>query len=216
MSSISRTAIDLFAGAGGATQGLKDAGVNVLAAIEIDKDAGQTYSRNHPEVKLFRRDIRYVSAVSLRRELGLDRGELSIIKACPPCQGFSTLSGGRIAIDDVRNSLILQVRKFVSEFRPAYVLIENVPGLRKDSRLKIFTQFLEAKGYAMHQYLVDAKDFGVPQRRKRLIVLGARSGSNTLPRSLPVRPIAERTVRNALEGLEVLCSSSDLLNIPRK
>lgn len=210
------TAIDLFAGAGGATQGLRDAGVNVLAAVEIDGDAAETYSRNHRDVKLVVKDIKRVSATSLRRDLGLDVGELSILKACPPCQGFSTLSGGRISMDDVRNSLILQVRKFVSKFQPSYVIIENVPGLRKDPRLSAFVAFLRAKKYAVSTYVVDAKDFGVPQRRKRFIVLGSRIGAEVLPPSLPCKKFKQRSVRDAFFGLENLCGAADPLSVARK
>lgn len=209
------SAIDLFAGAGGATQGLKDAGVNVLAAVEIDKDAANTYSQNHPGVKLFIKDIKRVSAASLRRDLALDIGELSVLKACPPCQGFSTLSGGRISMDDVRNSLILQVRKFVSEFQPSYVIIENVPGLRKDSRLGAFVAFLNSKKYAVSTYVVDAKDFGVPQRRKRFIVLASRDGAAALPAFLPNKKFEQRSVKDAFSALERLRDPADPLSVAR-
>ncbi|HEX9734629.1 MAG TPA: DNA cytosine methyltransferase [Thermoanaerobaculia bacterium] len=167
------TAVDLFAGAGGATQGLKNAGFWVLAAVENDDSAAKTFSANHPETKLLQDDIKSVDAGGLRAELGLDVGELTLLKACPPCQGYSALGSGDP--DDERNDLVLQAWRFVREFIPKAVTVENVPGLARDPRLALVVRRLRAIGYKVRSYLADAVDFGVPQRRRRLIVVAVRS-----------------------------------------
>jgi DNA (cytosine-5)-methyltransferase 1 len=175
------TAVDLFAGAGGATQGLRQADVNVVAAVESEGRAAASYRLNHPAVLLKEQDIRSIDAARLRRELRLRPGQLDLLKACPPCQGFSTLASGDV--DEARNDLVLDVMRFVIAFRPKVVVLENVPGLRRDSRLTTFCESLsDALGYSFRSYLVDASALGVPQRRKRLIVLGV---SRRIRRRLP-------------------------------
>lgn len=86
------TAIDLFSGAGGATQGLADAGFDVIGAVEFDAIAAESYRLNHPAVRLWEQDIKTLTAIGVGRELRLAPGELGLLKACPPCQGFSSLA----------------------------------------------------------------------------------------------------------------------------
>ena len=166
------TAIDLFAGAGGATQGLMEAGFRVLAAIENDLSAAASYKANHPEVWLEARDITQIDQNKFRRALGLKRSALSLLKACPPCQGHSSLN--RIGKDDPRNELISYVWLFVREFKPKVVLLENVPRIQNDFRLLAFIEQLASAGYNIQKAILDARDFGVPQRRKRFILMAVR------------------------------------------
>jgi DNA (cytosine-5)-methyltransferase 1 len=163
------TVIDLFAGAGGATQGLVDAGWQVLAAIENDEMAARTYKANHPDVEVIDKDIESVDPAALRASLELPKGALTLLKACPPCQGYSSLGPGKD--DDPRNDLVAEVWKFVQEFRPRAVLLENVPRLDGDPRLELLLRRMRGAGYGARCYIVDAVSFGVPQRRRRLIVL---------------------------------------------
>jgi len=173
-----RTAIDLFAGAGGATQGLRDAGFDVIAAAENDPRAAASFAANHPGV-LLAGDVRQVEPWRLRLLLGLRTGELDLLKACPPCQGFSSLARGEV--DGDRNDLVLDVDRFVRAFRPKVILLKNVPGLARDARLSALLASLTAVGYAHQQYTVDAQQFGVPQRRRRLIVIAVRCDIATNP-----------------------------------
>lgn len=166
------TAIDLYAGAGGATQGLTDAGIRVLAAVENNPAAASTFRANHGAVRMLDRDIRKVRPTRLRRQLRLEPGQLGIIQACPPCPSWSTL--GEKSKDDPRRELIQQVGRFIRAFSPRAFIIENVPGLAADPRLaKLLTQ-ARARGYSTNTYLVEATDAGVPQRRRRLIAIGVR------------------------------------------
>ena len=167
------TALDLFAGAGGATQGLKDAGYRVLAAVEKCADAVRTFSANHPEVRVLERDIRRVDPGTLRKSLKLPVGDLDLITACPPCQSFSTL--GRMDAADSRNDLIAETERFAREFLPTAIVFENVPGVARDRRFELLRSHLEAIGYHdFRAYDLFASDFGVPQRRRRLIAIALR------------------------------------------
>ncbi|MGP2436086.1 DNA cytosine methyltransferase [Streptomyces sp. JW3] len=213
------SAIDLFAGAGGATRGLRDAGLNVLAAVENDPEASETYRRNHPRVKLINADIRQVNPVGLLSSLGLEPGQLGLLKACPPCQGFSSLAKG--AVDEDRNDLVLDVVRFVKVFRPKILLLENVPGLQRDSRLSALVAQLGAVGYLFRGMSLDATSFGVPQRRKRFILFGVRSDlefseDEDLLRLLPAAfTTTRRTARHALDHLKRYRRDNDPLDTYR-
>lgn len=179
---VRQLAVDLFAGAGGASQGLVDAGFTVVAAIENDANAAASYRQNHPGVKLLDRDITGVQPLDLAEELGLDHGGLAILNACPPCQGFSTLGSGDA--DDARNDLIGEVWRFVSAFRPRAMVVENVPGIRWDDRLEHLLRQARGAGYAARGYTLEASKFGVPQRRRRHLVIAVRQPTQPLPADL--------------------------------
>ncbi len=179
----SLTAVDLFSGAGGTTQGLRDAGYRVLAAVEKDSDAAQTFAANHPDTELFDREIRHVQAPALARQLRVSEERLGLLTACPPCQPFSTLGSGDAA--DPRNALVSSISRFVEHLRPRAVVLENVPGLRDEPRFLSLVAELEDK-FDVAEYVVQATDFGVPQSRRRVIVIGIeRSAEVTLPDDLP-------------------------------
>jgi DNA (cytosine-5)-methyltransferase 1 len=209
------TAVDLFAGAGGATQGLRDVGFDVLGAVENDVAAAASYALNHPEVRLWSEDIRRVPAQRMRRDLALQAGELTLLKACPPCQGFSSLAEGRAAVDELQNDLVLDIRRFVRALRPRALLLENVPGLGRDARARTLVSFLDSLGYSSRQYKVNAQDFGVPQRRKRLIIVAARGLQRKLPEVLNGAGLdggAPATVRTAFAQLATELMENDQLN----
>ncbi len=172
----------MFAGAGGASQGLIDAGYHVVAAVENDADAAASYTANHPGVRVLEEDIAAVDAAGLARELKLGHGELNLLNACPPCQGFSTL--GSDDADDPRNDLIREVWRFVSAFRPRAVVVENVPGISRDARLAHLLRQARGAGYAARGYTLEASEFGVPQRRRRHLVIAVRQPSRPLPSQL--------------------------------
>ncbi|WP_333616971.1 DNA cytosine methyltransferase [Acinetobacter variabilis] len=177
----SLTAIDLFCGAGGLTEGLKQAGFNVIAGVEINSIAAETYKLNHPEVKCFENDICLLSATELMDSLNLKKGELDLLAGCPPCQGFSTLRTRKkvLAHSDDRNELIFEYLRLVEELLPKSIMLENVPALAKDHRMFDFLEHIKKLGYLVTDNSVqveDASDYGVPQRRKRMILKVSRIG----------------------------------------
>ncbi len=198
-------AIDLFSGAGGATQGLIDAGYRVIAAIESEGNAAATYRLNHPEVVLFEQDIRLLRPGIMRRGLHIRKGRLTLLKACPPCQGFSSLN--RKAVDDQQNDLVLVTLTFVQEFEPKAVLIENVPGLQRNDRFELLCTKLREMGYDLRSFVVSAADFGVPQRRRRLVVLATR---RPLPGFCDVRELIPKVHRR-----EPMTAGEQLSNLYR-
>jgi DNA (cytosine-5)-methyltransferase 1 len=203
-------AVDLFAGCGGLTRGLRDAGFDVVGAIEIDPLAVETYRRNHPEVVLWPKDITKVKTETVRRRLGLVKGELELLAGCPPCQGFSkmrTLNGGR-PVRDRRNDLVFEFVRFARHLLPKALMLENVPGLMADARMRRVVDELQAAGYHLDYRVLDAADYGVPQRRKRLILLGSRFGPVVPARTSRTR----RTVREAIGVLRAPGESGDELH----
>lgn len=214
------SAVDLFAGAGGATRGLRDAGFEMLAAVENDLEAAETYRRNHPRVSVLAQDVRSVDPQTLLAEAALPPGKLDLLKACPPCQGFSTLAKG--VVDERRNDLVLDTFRFVQTLRPRIVLLENVPGLARDRRLPQLQGLLAGIGYQFRTSKLDAAVFGVPQRRKRFICFAVREDvscefdgdlTDLLPRSFRT---ARRTAGQALAQLARYSRPDDPLNMHRK
>lgn len=204
------TAIDLFAGAGGLTEGLKQAGFKVLGAVEIDALATETYRMNHPRVRMWHTDIMRLSGADVRRTLRLKKGQLDLSAGCPPCQGFSamrTLNGGREVRDD-RNDLIFQFLRLVEQLEPKSIMMENVPGLMADDRMRRVRRALIKLGYHVDCRILDAADYGVPQRRRRMILLAARS---TSIRVTP-KQSGRKTVHDAIHHLPRAGNSGDPLH----
>src|SRR6266853_5348254 len=136
-----KIALDLFCGCGGLTLGLKQAGFRVSWAVDVDSLSVETYRVNHPEVLVRETDIRRLDADEVRIELGLARGELSLLAGCPPCEGFSTLRtlNGSKRVTEAKNDLVLDFLRFARAFEPRAIMLENVPALAEDER---FAQLL--------------------------------------------------------------------------
>lgn len=208
-------AIDLFSGCGGLTLGLKQAGFNVLSAVEIDPIAVRTYKANHRDVAVVHSDIVELSAAGLRRQLGLQSGQLDLLAGCPPCQGFSTLRtrNGAKRNRDSRNTLIQEMLRFARAFKPKAIMMENVPRLVQHKPFRDFCAGLRQLGYRLTFDIKDASRYGVPQRRRRLILLASRGFD--IEFATEVR--RKRTVRNAIGRLSEPGKGRDKLhNIPEK
>ncbi len=206
-------AIDLFAGCGGLTTGLKQAGFSVIGAVEIEPVAVETYSKNHRNVRVWARDIRAIAPRELLETLKIKPGELDLLAGCPPCQGFSKMTerlrrGSRKS--DSRNDLVLEFLRFVRAMRPRSLMLENVPGLLHDPRFRNLTEQLYRLGYACHSAVLDAADYGVPQRRNRLILVGGRAGPVPFGRSTTKAV----TVFDAFKELDRLAKDDILHNLP--
>lgn len=203
-------AVDLFAGAGGLSLGLSDAGFHVMGAIELDPLAAETYRINHADTYLWECDIRDITGPEMLDELSLRKGELDLLASCPPCQGFSsvrTLNGGR-EVDDVRNDLIEDVARLVHEIEPRAVMMENVPALLNEERRDRFVDNLKGLNYDVKDTVLDVRDYGVPQRRPRYVLLAVQGGkSRFAPRARRVK-----SVREAIGNLPPAGSSGDPLH----
>lgn len=203
-------AIDIFSGSGGMTTGLKRAGFKVIGAIEIEPLAVETYKRNHKGATVWATDIRNLPVTKVKRQIGLRKGTIDLIAGCPPCEGFSemrTLKGTK-KIKDPRNQLIFEFLRFVRELKPKVVMLENVPGLAKNWRFRKFCSELSALGYDYEFRTFNAADFGVPQRRKRLILLASRVGKINFAMPDP----NHRTVRMTIASLPPRGRSGDPLH----
>ncbi len=196
-----------------------EAGFSVLGAVEIESDAAATHAKNHPGSHLWETDIRALQASKVRKQLGLAPGELTLLKTCPPCQGFSSLASGKGLTDHERNDLVLHTVRFVRALMPQAVLLENVPGLAKDARLQYVRDSLYSLGYVSMVYRFEASDFAVPQRRRRLIMLAVRGKRRTLPDDIAeIIPDLRGSVsvRAAFSELEDTYRAGDPLNRHRK
>jgi DNA (cytosine-5)-methyltransferase 1 len=170
------TTIDLFCGAGGITEGFRRAGFECLYANDINRWAIETFRANHPGTYAENRPIEQVDAAALRSELELEPGELDVIVGGPPCQGFSINAPERF-LEDPRNSLFKHYIRFLDEFKPKTLLIENVPGMLSLAGGVIFEQILKelrGHGYNVQARILFAAHYGVPQERWRTIILGSR------------------------------------------
>lgn len=189
-------AVDLFAGCGGLTAGLKRAGFRVVSAVEIDNLAASTYSSNHPEVNLLHKDIIEVQWKELLPKGG---ASIDLVAGCPPCQGFSRVRRHNrpFAADDPRNSLVEQYRRIVEELEPLAVFMENVPGIERDERFHSFVARLKEMGYTVSCETLELSDYGVPQRRSRVVVLAGKGFAIPMPRPRHKK----KTVRDAIGAL---------------
>lgn len=192
------TALDLFCGSGGVTLGLKNAGFQVLGAVDLDPTACETYRKNHKKVKLIERDIRDIKPSEFS---GAAKGRLDLIAVCAPCQPFSSQNRMR-SRNDERARLILEALPFIEAFEPRLVFLENVPGLEARPVYREFTEKLEENGYNISPPLcLDAAELGVPQRRQRMVMIAAKGVS--LDVAIAIAKTAKKTVRNTLEGLPI-------------
>jgi DNA (cytosine-5)-methyltransferase 1 len=204
------TAVDLFSGCGGLSVGLQQAGFHVAAAVEIDKKAQATYSLNHPEVRLYAEDIRKLDVALVLAESGLQRGELDLLAGCPPCQGFSRLrtKNKGSSVYDPRNNLVSDFLRFIKEMLPKSIMMENVPALANDARFQSLCDAISDLGYKYVVHVLDAADYSVPQRRKRLILLASRVHAPVIAEKRTDRV----TVRQALAGIGRRSNTKDLLH----
>ena len=189
-------AIDFFCGAGGLTRGLLNAGVEVLAGVDNDAGLKKTYENNNSPSVFVCEDIRSIKIKELRTEIGIDRNDTVLYAACTPCQPFSTLN--QMQGDDDRKNLLLSFAEIVSAAPPDLILVENVPGLNTAYGREVYNEFkatLDANGFGhVFQEMLDAQHYGVPQVRKRFIMLASRLG----PVKPPRRTLKVRTVEDEI------------------
>jgi len=166
-------AVDFYCGAGGLTLGLKRAGFNVIAGVELRSEIADTYRANHPEVRIFIDDIRNLSGKDFV-ELS-SSGRIDLVAGCPPCQGFSKLTD-KYRRHDPRNDLVLEMARLIEEIKPTMVMMENVAGIvtRGKTILDEFIRRLEILGYVVNCDVLQLADYGIPQSRRRFVLLAGK------------------------------------------
>jgi DNA (cytosine-5)-methyltransferase 1 len=174
------TAIDLFCGAGGLTLGLKKAGFKVVAGVELNSEVTKTYKANHRKTKLLIKDVREVTGKELLNAAGVKR--IDLIAGCPPCQGFSQLTE-KYKREDPRNDLVLEMARIIEEIKPKMVMMENVPKIATKGKkmLDEFVSRLTKMGYCVNKGILQMADYGVPQSRRRFVLLAGKGFEIPLP-----------------------------------
>jgi DNA (cytosine-5)-methyltransferase 1 len=209
------TLIDLFAGCGGGSIGFAKAGLTPVGAVEIDAEAATAYEAN-VSLRPVVRDIRRVDGADLLGSANLKAGECTLLFGCPPCQSYTILRKGAKSTrrDRLRNSLYRDYLRLAESIMPRHIAFENVPGMlspRWRPRFDALLDGLEDLGYAYEWALLDAADFGVPQRRKRILVIASRMTAPVLPTPTHAEKPAGRlrahaTVRSVIGSLPVVRS----------
>ena len=174
--------VDLFCGTGGFSKGFENTGAfSVVYGIDVLPVAVETFRLNHSRAVALEADIREVRLRSVERRTGLAHGEVDVIVGGPPCQGFSSIRPFRSATeDDPRNSLFEEFAAYVNYFRPPVFVMENVVGLATHNRGTTIEQIQECfdgLGYTSDWRIINAAHFGVPQKRERLVMIGAQHGA---------------------------------------
>jgi len=167
--------IDLFSGCGGSALGFQQAGFPIKVAVDIDKHASASFKENFPTCEVIPTDISYLSGKELLNAGGFGSGDEVVLIACPPCQGFSSARRNSERLSDPRNKLIYEFLRIVEEVKPLAFVLENVPGLARGIGKPLFVQILQRLnelGYQTTYDVVNTADYGVPQRRKRLVLMG--------------------------------------------
>ncbi len=188
--------IELFAGAGGLALGLEQAGFRHIGLIEYDKDAAATLTHNRKKWNVLCEDIAQVAQRDLETEFNVKKGELDLLSGGAPCQSFS-YAGKRLGLSDVRGTMFYHYATFLHKMQPKMFLFENVRGLLSHDKGRTYETILnifEDEGYTTFHEVLNAWDYGVPQKRERLITIGIRKDlvnrcSFSFPKKHKYRPV---------------------------
>lgn len=205
------TTIELFAGAGGLALGVEKAGFNTIGLVELDKDACETLRMNRPEWNVICDDIANVSGQDLEKLFGIKKGELDLLSGGAPCQAFS-YAGKRLGLEDARGTLFYHYAVFLEKLQPKVFLFENVRGLLTHDNGKTYSTMLNifAKaGYEIQKEVLNAWDYGVAQKRERLITIGIRKDlldkiKYSFPKKHEYRPVLKDVLQNVPKSIGAL------------
>lgn len=176
------TVISIFAGTGGSSLGYKLAGFKELLAIDFDKHAVECFKLNFPEVPIWQKSVLDVSGQEILQFCNLKSGSLNVLDGSPPCQGFST--AGKRIVKDKRNDLFIEYIRLIRDLSPKVFVMENVSGMAKGKMKGKFLEILKALkqlDYIVKAKQMNAKYYGVPQSRERIILIGVRKDLNKSP-----------------------------------
>lgn len=205
------TTIELFAGAGGLALGVEKAGFDTLGLIEFNRDACETLRKNRPEWNVICDDIANVSSQDLEELFGIKRGELDLLSGGAPCQAFS-YAGKRLGLEDARGTLFYHYAVFLEKLQPKMFLFENVKGLLTHDKGKTYSTILdifERAGYRIQKKVLNAWDYGVAQKRERLMTIGIRKDLSdrieySFPKPHDYKPVLRDVLQNVPESIGVL------------
>ncbi|MGA2668822.1 MAG: DNA cytosine methyltransferase [Ignavibacteria bacterium] len=203
--------IDLFCGAGGMTLGAKQAGIKVKYAVECDKYSAMTYSHNNPEVKLINDDIRKVKELPIKKNK-----EQLIVFGGPPCQGFSTSNQKTRTKKNPENWLYSEFIRVIKMLMPDWVIFENVKGFMTTQNGLFYDKTLadlNKLGYTTSPHVLDAVDFGVPQKRQRVFIIASLHGIKI---NISTNGISRVTVKDAIHDLPILRNGAMVNRMPYK
>ena len=200
-------AIDLFAGVGGLSLGFEMSGFDVILAIEYDASIAEAYEYNHPNTNVLVADI---TTLPIEKTFSYFKDKTTVIFGGPPCQGFSQ-KGQRLKAKDERNFLFHYFVSVVEYVRPQYFVMENVPNLLTTERSyfkKEIENLFEPQGYKMTFGVLNAADYGVPQNRRRAVIIGKHN--TDLPLNLPTPSCQKVTIWDAISDLAYLNSGEGM------
>jgi DNA (cytosine-5)-methyltransferase 1 len=204
-------AVDIFCGAGGLTCGLLTAGLSVVAGIDIDAACRYPFEANHKGAKFLEKDVAKFSGNDLNKLWSKDA--IRVLAGCAPCQPFSSYARGR-SNDHLKWGMLSEFSRLVSETLPELVTMENVPGLARQQPFIDFLKNLEKNGYEVVYSVLNAADFGVPQSRKRLVLLASRIGKIALPTPTHKGVEKWRSVKDVVGKLPLLNDGEEDFNDP--
>jgi DNA (cytosine-5)-methyltransferase 1 len=197
-------AVDFFCCAGGVTYGFRKAGIKVLGGIDVDGNYKETYEKNNKGSKFIQADISLLQPSDLERKLGIHKDMDNLIfVGCSPCQYYTTMQTNKTK--STQTKLLLEdFERFVDYFNPAYIFIENVPGLetKEGSPLANFKLFLKEKGFGSDDKVINAAHYNVPQNRKRYVLIASRLTEKiSIPKGNPDKIKAVREVISNLKRI---------------
>lgn len=204
------TTIELFAGAGGLALGVEKAGFDTIGLVEVDKDACETLLANRPGWNVICDDIANVSDKDLEKLFSVKKGELGLLSGGAPCQAFS-YAGKRLGLEDARGTLFYHYAVFLEKLQPKMFLFENVKGLLTHDHGKTYSTMLEIfkkAGYRIQKEVLNAWDYGVAQKRERLITVGVRKDlvgkvKYSFPKKHKYKPVLKDVLQNVPESIGV-------------
>ena len=204
------TTIELFAGAGGLALGVEKAGFHALGLIEFDKDACDTLKKNRPDWNVICDDIANISILDLEDYFSVKTGDLDLLSGGAPCQAFS-YAGKRLGLEDARGTLFYHYAIFLKKLQPKIFLFENVKGLQSHDGGKTYQTILdifESMGYSIQKQVLNAWNYGVAQKRERLITIGIRKDLQdkikySFPQPYSYKPVLRDILKDVPDSIGV-------------
>lgn len=203
-----KTCIELFAGAGGLALGLELAGFEEIGLVEFDSKACETLKMNRPEWNVIEEDIVEVSKRDLLKEFNIKEGELDLLSGGYPCQSFS-YAGKKLGLDDVRGTMFYYYAEFIKQLKPKMFLAENVKGLTTHDKGKTIQTMIDVfkdLGYSVEWKVLNAWDYGVAEKRQRVVIIGIRNDLKDkikfeYPKPHEYKPVLRDVLKNVPDSI---------------